>query len=39
MNIGRYCKGWPSKYDSSYDPCRGSHEELFDPKLIQAEGK
>jgi len=29
-HVGRYCKGWPSGLDRSYNPCRGKHEELFD---------
>lgn len=28
-HVGRYCKGWPSGYDRSYNPCRGAHEEMF----------
>lgn len=31
-HVGRYCKGWPSGWDRSYDPCRGKHEELFTVK-------
>lgn len=30
-HVGRYCKGWPSGWDRSYNPCKGKHEELFSP--------
>lgn len=29
VHVGRYCKGWPSGHDRSYNPCRGKHEEMF----------
>lgn len=28
--VGRYCKGWPSQWDRSYDPCPGRHEERYE---------
>jgi hypothetical protein len=29
QHVGRYCKGWPSGVDRSYNSCRGKHEERF----------
>ncbi|GAB4059166.1 hypothetical protein [Uliginosibacterium sediminicola] len=37
--VGRFCKGWPSGWDRSYDPCRGKYEELFGRPNAEVRGR